>query len=111
MVSDQNQFSNPETGIKIYDFLMGRILPELKSSELPLLSERYKDETPEERQARAERYEMAFQEYDKAYGEFLTRFKAGVSRLKKDALRSAEADQAKYETEALTALESQMSNV
>lgn len=53
------------SGQEIYDSLMQGIEPELVSTNLPLLSETYKDETSEEVAARAERYDRAFAEYDR----------------------------------------------
>lgn len=44
----------------LYDELMQHIEPELTSAELPLLPEKYKNETPEENRERMKRYAFAF---------------------------------------------------
>jgi len=48
------------TGDEIYDRIMTGIEPELTTEQLPTLSEKYKDETDEQKQARADRYNAAF---------------------------------------------------
>src|SRR5205814_1812909 len=58
-------------GQEVYDMLMGQIERDLVTAQLPLLKETYKDETPEQSKARAERYNRAFAEYDKQYAAYI----------------------------------------
>lgn len=59
------------SGEEIYDQIMGKIEPELMTAVLPTLKEKYKDETPEAAKVRAQRYQVAFAEYDKQYAVYL----------------------------------------
>lgn len=57
-------------GQQVYDNIMGRIEPELTTTTVKTLKEKYKDETPEQAKERAKRYSAAFAEYDKQYQEY-----------------------------------------
>ena len=48
----------------LYDEIMLQIEPDLVTDQIPLLEERYKDEPENERQARMERYDRAFDAFD-----------------------------------------------
>ena len=50
---------------ELYDRIMGSIDPELTTAGLAGLREKYANETPQEKAARAERYTRAFEEYQK----------------------------------------------
>lgn len=69
------------TGQEIYDLLMAGIEPELITSALPYLEEKYKDETPEQAQERAARYEKAFAEYAKQLGDYMAGMKSGLRKV------------------------------
>ncbi len=56
----------------VYDIVMGLIEPDLMSAQLPLLTEKYAKETPEETIARMERYDRAFALFDKAIADLST---------------------------------------
>lgn len=64
----------PAGGRELYDQIMGGIEPELTSAQLPLLTDRYKDETPEARSARAARFKKAFAEYQKQFNEYTVKW-------------------------------------
>ncbi len=51
-----------ELFLELYDHLMAEIEPELMSFSIPCLADYYKDETPEEKSEREERYARAFDE-------------------------------------------------
>ena len=57
----------PADGAEVYDQIMGAMEPELTNAERGGLEEKYKNETPEEREARYTRYEAAYQEYDRQF--------------------------------------------
>jgi len=96
------------TGDDIYNNLMGAIEPDLLTTNISLLDEKYKGETKEERQARLERYRQAYNEYDKVYERWITDFTSAVTQFKRDALHSAEADAKTEDQKDLDALETQI---
>ena len=49
---------------QVYDVIMGQIEPDLVSDAIASLDEKYKDELPDDRQARMERYSLAFMVLD-----------------------------------------------
>lgn len=61
--------------IALYDELMGAIEPELVSTVVPTLRQKYQGESPADSKARAARYKKAFKAYDtalKAYKDALS---------------------------------------
>ncbi|MEK7137806.1 MAG: hypothetical protein AAB853_06020 [Patescibacteria group bacterium] len=78
------------TGEEIYDALMSQIEPELTSSQLPLLAEKYKDETPDQKEVRRKRYNAAFAKYDELYTAYVADMDARIHRYHREALRSIE---------------------
>jgi hypothetical protein len=61
------QGENRQSGRWLYDFLMEGIEPDLLLEET-VLNARYKDESPIDHDARMERYEKAFAEFDRVLG-------------------------------------------
>jgi len=53
----------------LYDTLMGQIDPDLTLENIKTLDEKYKGETPEEKEKRELRYVASFQAYDECLGE------------------------------------------
>jgi len=76
----------------IYNSLMGKIEPELVTTELPTLKEKYKDETEEEKAKRVERYNRAFGEYEKALDAYFVELENKVKEIRKQAFASAEKE-------------------
>ena len=97
------------SGQEIYDAVMREIEPELISTSLPTLNEKYKDETPVEKEARKERYNKAFAEYYKRYTTRIAQLEEQVRCYRKEAMRSAEAVNTELEQKKLFALENSMS--
>jgi len=79
------------SGRQWYDVLMGPIEPELTSSVRPTLSEKYHRETPEQRQARLQRYRRAFAEYDRQMAHSASLLQAQAREQRRQAGREAEA--------------------
>jgi hypothetical protein len=78
------------TGREIYDQMMAHIEPDLTSANYKTLTEKYKNETAEQREARMKRYELAFERCDKSYDEYLETITVQVNRYRKDAYAHAE---------------------
>jgi hypothetical protein len=55
------------TGEEVYNMIMGKIEPELVLDQIPLLDEKYKNETEPEKKTRLTRYQKAYAEYEKQY--------------------------------------------
>ncbi len=95
------------SGQEIYDQIMRSIEPELTSTQLPLLPEKYPNETPEEKIARAARYTKAFAEYDKKFQEYCDKWGQDLRTYKRLATafieqehRTGEQDNAMAEIES-----------
>ena len=90
----------------LYESLMQRIEPELTHDQIPLLDEKYKEETEEQKAARQGRYQRAFAEYDKALEAYMKDLNAHVAVYRKQALKEAETQSAQQEADALSQMES-----
>jgi hypothetical protein len=96
------------TGEELYNFLMKDIEPDLLTSQLPLLDERYKNESPEAAAARAARYEKAFAEYEKRLSAYMAELNAKVREYQRTAMQSIEHEERAEEEQKLSGLEQQM---
>lgn len=85
------------SGDALYDVLMGSIEPELTTPQLPTLMEKYAHETLDEKQARAERYERAFAEFDRALQEYQKTCDRQIRDYKRAAIASIEAKAAQMD--------------
>lgn len=79
------------TGAEIYDLIMRSIEPELLTTSVYDLAEKYKDETSAEHQERQDRYKIAFAEYDRRYPIFLNALHDGIHKARKQVSGAAEA--------------------
>lgn len=95
------------SGSEIYDALMGQIEPELVTSNLDTLDEKYVGETPEARKERYARYDAAYAAYDEAFESWVTELKTSVTQYRRDVLRAAEQESRASEDAQLSSLESQ----
>lgn len=98
------------SGEEVYNMLMEKIEPELMTAQIPLLQEKYKDETPEDAKVRAERYRKAFEEYDKKYAEYQLTIDSSVRVFSHDVLKGAETIATTDDTSALQNIESAISS-
>lgn len=94
-------------GNEIYDAIMGSIEPELLSANLPLLSQKYGNESVDLRQSRMQRYKEAFQRYDAAYTNWITNVRQVVQAKRADAIQKAEVRVQQQDAAALANLENQ----
>lgn len=95
---------------KLYDEMMEKILPELRSTEIPHLMEKYKNETKEERLQRARRYGEAFEEFERQFHRMESAMVIQTRTFKRDALRSTEKREREQEQSSLSILETQIQN-
>lgn len=105
----QDQTGNSEfvlpTGQQVYDALMGEIEPDLLTTSIPLLEEKHKGESDEERSMRYRRYEQAYEQYDQAFAAWSVTLQNAVHDYRREALRSAEEASREKEASALQQLE------
>lgn len=94
-----------KSGAEIYDGIMAAIEPELTTAQVALLEEKYKDETPEQKKARSERYAKAMEEYIKRYVEFLHDQESQVRAFATRVLHFFEAKAAEADQEHVRSLE------
>lgn len=97
-------------GTEVYDEIMGKIEPELRTAERPLLAEKYKNETPEEAKVRAERYNKAMAEYEKQYQQYMTDMESKIRSFGVGMIRSVENEARKGEEGDLNNLEQSISS-
>ena len=90
----------------IYDAIMGKIELELLTTSLPTLDEKYKNETPEQKKARMERYAKAYAAFDAQYTEWITDLKKKFADYKRKALKIAEEKLKEHEAEKLANFDS-----
>lgn len=94
------------SGPEIYDRIMGQIEPELLSRNLPLLKEKYKGETPEQKAEREQRYAAAYAAFDAAFSKWVIDVNAAVAAYRRSVLRDAEEKSQSKEVNELSQLES-----
>jgi hypothetical protein len=93
-------------GQELYDNIMRGIEPELCSESIPHLTEKYKDESKEDRVKRTERYNKAYAVFDRLAAEHTTQLKKTKKAHRKEAMRSAEIESRCQESEKLKQIES-----
>ncbi|MCF7844769.1 MAG: hypothetical protein K9M03_03005 [Kiritimatiellales bacterium] len=96
---------------ELYDSLMSKIEPELVSSQVPLLEEKYKGETKDQRAKRAEKYKKAYKAFMKAFGLYMIDLNHKIGAYRKQAYASAEINNRSKEQERLTNLENTISSL
>ena len=94
------------SGQEIYDRIMGTIEPELLSQELPLLTDKYADETADAKKRRLARYARAFSAYDDAYGAFAADTSQKVHAYRSQAFALEESNDHRRDKGVLQKLES-----
>ncbi len=93
-------------GQDLYDTIMRAIEPELCSDSIPHLTEKYKDESREDRVKRVERYNKAYAEFDRVAASQVRQMKTTKQMHKKEAMRSAEIESRTQEAVKLQQIES-----
>ncbi|MDD3896323.1 MAG: hypothetical protein PHU04_00540 [Candidatus Peribacteraceae bacterium] len=102
LVTDGNGKLDP---VQVYDALMAQIDPELVTSEIPTLQEKYKGESSEQRKERGERYKKAYGQYESMLAQLTEGISDHTRTQRRGALASAEADSRKEEAAELEKME------
>ena len=93
-------------GDELYDLLMGKIEPDLTTKNLPGLKEKYKGESKADAASRSERYQKAFEEYEKHLQEYGSKWNAQLHSYKETAIASIEQADRKNDLQQIQDLES-----
>jgi len=94
------------SGEEIYNGIMREIEPELTTDQIPLAKEKYKDETPEQKKARGERYAKAMEEYERRYAAYLLEQEAKLRSFKVGAIHFVEDKASETDQQKMLAIES-----
>lgn len=97
-------------GNDVYDQIMAEIEPELTTASIPLLDEKYKDETPEQAEERAQRYNRAFAAFHVKLQENQAQWISQFERLRREAMVTMEKDDRTQEQGDLSTLEQTISS-
>lgn len=93
------------SGAEVYDLIMGQIEPELTSEGIATLDAKYTNETAAEAKARVDRYNKAFEEYDKRFANYVTLLKEQVHSYKRISVGRAEERANREDQKELLGLE------
>jgi hypothetical protein len=93
-----------------YDAIMGQIDPELTTSKLPLLDEKYKTETQEQTLARKEKYVRSFQAYDEKFREYRREIEQRSQSYQRSVMAANESLQRGSESAQMSAIETEFSS-
>jgi hypothetical protein len=92
----------------VYDMLMGEIEPELVSTVVHTLKEKYTAETAEQATARAARYTAAFAEYEKQLTTYVADLNAAIRQYARAAAVSLETSGRSIDNALLETLDTAM---
>lgn len=95
-----------KSGAEIYNSIMREIEPELTTDQVPLMKEKYQNETSEQKKTRGERYAKAMEEYERRYAAYLQEQDAKVRLFKIGAIHFVEDKAAENDQQKLLAIES-----
>lgn len=102
----QMNVSDEELARQLYDVLMAEIEPDLLLENIPQLDEKYKDETPEQKQERIKRYAEAYKQFDSAFNQFMGEVKAEARASRRESIEQEEDAIASDDASRLASLES-----
>lgn len=91
---------------QLYDLLMKDIEPDLLSDVIPLLQQKYAEESTEEKTSRAMRYQQAFALYEERLAEYKTAWDQQLHRYKRLAVSHLEARSRQKEDAVLEQIDS-----
>ena len=94
---------------EIYDQLMSAIEPDLTTNQVPLLDQKYANETEQDEKVRMERYNKAFEAFDLALTQYLSELHTQVANYCSSLRKHAEKESSQEENLQLTNIEKQFS--
>jgi hypothetical protein len=86
---------------ELFDLLMGSIEPELTSAQIPLLDAKYKDETPEEKKLRGERYAAAFAQFEQTFALLMEAWDRSLAAFRDSAISGSKGRVAAQDVQRL----------
>ncbi len=98
------------SGAELYDSIMGAIEPELVSSKLPFAADAFAAETPEQRAERAQRYQAAFDEYDRRFAAYQDQWNQELRTYKRHAMTFIEEKAQAEDENAMASIESSLTS-
>ncbi|MDO8649195.1 MAG: hypothetical protein Q7R81_05435 [Candidatus Peregrinibacteria bacterium] len=101
----QDDATNQQLAEQLYDVLMAEIEPDLLLENIPTLDAKYAGETPEDKEARNKRYEVAYKKFDEECAKFMIEVDDEVKASKRTALKQKEESAKTQESAAITTLE------
>lgn len=99
------------SGEQIYDYIMNGIEPDLVSSAVGTLEEKYKNETPEQKEQRKERYDNAYAEYEKRYKQYRDTREQAMRLHKNKVMKSFEEEDREHDANGMQSIEQQISSI
>lgn len=96
-------------GTEVYDAIMQAIEPDLLSTNVGSLDEKYNGESESEKQERMQRYARAIVEYEKKYKDYLAGKRTEIRTFGRDSVRMIERAHDTKEEKTLSSLESEIS--
>ena len=96
------------SGKEIYDSIMREIEPELLSSIIPTLNEKYKNETPLEWEQRKKRYNKAFAKFHQVYDVYMEDLRIRIHRYHQESMKDFEEQSRLQEERSLNHLAASM---
>ncbi len=98
------------SGAELYDSIMGQIEPELVSAKLPFSPDLFAAESPEQRAARAERYQAAFDEFDRRFAAYQDQWNEELRTYKRHAMTFIEEKADAEEQNTMASIESSLNS-
>ncbi len=89
-MSDPNVVQSPEME-EIYNLLMAQIEPDLMTEKLSRLSELYPNETPQEWNARQQRYQRALALYEERFTALMKQWEADIVAARNSLVTASKA--------------------
>ncbi|HCX21379.1 MAG TPA: hypothetical protein DHN29_05660 [Cytophagales bacterium] len=102
---------NISGGDEVYNMIMREIEIDLTTDNVSLMTEKYKDEAPEEKKERMERYKKAFATFTERYKEYQNKQTGDIRSFGKKLKTSVETKATATESDELANLESAMSEL
>ncbi len=103
------QVDNRALAEQVYDMIMGEIETDLLLKNIPLLDAKYVGETPEDHEARMERYQAAYKRFDSELQKFMDEVNGSVRSSQIKSLKEREQQDRQAEQDALQSITSAFS--